>query len=90
MDEGSIKLDNLGPCGLDEIFFPYVSGSNKAIGNCYRLETNGKVGFSQVNDMCLNANAVGSRSSSFSARNPEYPLVIGALDFLVDKTQVKK
>ena len=35
---GNIAIDNLGPCALEEVFFPRSPSSGKMIGSCYRIE----------------------------------------------------
>ena len=77
-----ILIYNLGPCALDEIFFPYSSTSSKAIGSCFKLKFNGQARFGEVDDICKDSYGKGSQRSSFSQRDPEYGLLRGALDFL--------
>ena len=67
---------------MDEVFFPYTSGSPKAIGSCFRINTNAKVNFNEVDDTCLDLYGKGSKRSPFSQRDPEYGLLYGALNFL--------
>ena len=77
-----ILISNLGPCALDEVFFPYSSASPKAIGNCFKLKFSGQVRFGEVDDICKDSYGKGSQRSSFSQRDPEYGLLMGAVDFL--------
>ena len=63
---GVVEIDNLGPCSLDEVFFPYVSGSNKGIGSCFRMEPGGRVQYNQINDACVDSSGRGSIRYSFN------------------------
>ena len=36
--DGNVAIDNLGPCSLEEIFFPQDSTSGKMIGSCFRVQ----------------------------------------------------
>ena len=59
----------LGPCALDEIFFPYSSNSEKAIGSCFNIKSKGKVSYNEVDDVCLAEYGKGSKRSPFSKRD---------------------
>ena len=67
---------------MDEIFFPRSENSNHGIGSCFKIKADGKVRFEEANDVCLDSSGKGSLRSSFSRRDPEYDLLLGALDFL--------
>ena len=71
----------LGPCALDEIFFPYSSNSEKAIGSCFNIKSNGKVSYNEVDDVCLAEYGKGSKRSPFSKRDQEYRLLEGMISF---------
>ena len=71
----------LGPCALDEIFFPYSSNSEKAIGSCFNIKSNGKVSYNEVDDVCLAEYGKGSERSPFSKRDQEYRLLEGMISF---------
>ena len=83
---GEFALDNLGPCSMDEVFFPRAENSNNGIGSCYKIKPNGKVRFEDVNDICLDSSGKGSMRSPFSRRDEEFNLLLGALDFLHSTT----
>ena len=76
---GNIAIDNLGPCALEEVFFPSESG--KMIGSCYRIEGKGKARFHDVDDLCLSSTARGSVRASFSRRDPEFELLKSFLEY---------
>lgn len=80
--QGEFAIDNLGPCAMDEVFFPRSENSNHGIGSCFKIKADGKVRFEEANDVCLDSSGKGSLRSSFSRRDPEYDLLLGALDFL--------
>ena len=67
---------------MDEVFFPRSENSNHGIGSCYKIKADGKVRFEEANDVCLDSSGKGSLRSSFSRRDQEYDLLLGALDFL--------
>ena len=67
---------------MDEVFFPYKSNSPKGIGSCFAINTDAKVTFNEVDDVCLSLYGKGSKRSPFSQRDPEYGLLMGALNFL--------
>ena len=71
----------LGPCALDEIFFPYSSNSEKAIGSCFNIKSKGKVTYNEVDDVCLAEYGKGSKRSPFSKRDQEYRLLEGMISF---------
>ena len=48
---GNVAIDNLGPCSLEEVFFPSASNSGKMIGSCYRVEV-----FIVQFTLCLSSN----------------------------------
>ena len=79
---GQFAIDNLGPCSLDEVFFPRAENSNNGIGSCYKIKPQGNVRFEEANDICLDSSNIGSLRSPFSRRDPEFSLLLGALDFL--------
>ena len=79
---GEFALDNFGPCSTDEVFFPRAEHSTQGIGSCFKIKPEGKVQFKDVNDVCLDSSGKGSLRSSFSKRDPETKLLLGALDFL--------
>ena len=70
-----------GPCALDEIFFPFSSSSEKAIGSCFNIKSKGKVTYNEVEDLCLAEYGKGSKRSPFSKRDQEYRLLEGMLSF---------
>ena len=71
----------LGPCALDEIFFPYSSNSEKAIGSCFNIKSKGKVTYNEVDDVCLAEYGKGGKRSPFSKRDQEYRLLEGMISF---------
>ena len=71
-----------GPCAMDEIFFPYESGSAKGIGSCFKVNAPAKATYNEVDDICLASYGKGSKRSPFSKRDPEYGLLEGSLNFL--------
>ena len=79
-----------GPCSLDEIYFPYATNSAKAIGSCYSVKSNGQVRYDEVDGVCHDAYGKGSKRSSFSQRDPEYGLLMGALDFANIRTSKQR
>ena len=80
---------NIGPCAMDEVFFPYTSDSPIGIGSCFAVNTNAKATFDEVEDICLSSYGKGSKRSPFSKRDPEYGLVEAALDFLETRSESK-
>ena len=80
---GTIAIDNLGPCALEEVFFPSEPG--KMIGSCYRVEVDGKARFHDVDDLCLSSSARGSTRASFSQRDPEFQLLKSYLEYYNQK-----
>ena len=84
---GEFAIDNIGPCAMDEVFFPSGENSNRRIGSCYRIKPNAKVRFEDANDVCLDSSGKGSLRSPFSRRDPEFDLLLGALDFLHETTE---
>ena len=79
---GEFSIDNIGPCSMDEVYFPAREGTGEQIGSCYKINADGKARFHDVNDICLDSSSEGSTRYSFSRRDPEYYLLHGALDFL--------
>ena len=71
---------------MDEIFFPYKSNSPRGIGSCFAMNADAKVAFNEVDDVCLDLYGKGSMRSPFSQRDPEYGLLMGALNFLETQT----
>ena len=72
----------LGPCSMNEVFFPQKENSSNGIGSCYYINHNGQTRFHETNQVCLDSTSRGSVRSSFSRRDPEYNLLRGALNFL--------
>ena len=77
----AIRFFILGPCALDEIFFPYSSNSEKAIGSCFNIKSKGKVTYNEVDDVCLAEYGKGSKRSPFSKRDQEYRLLEGMISY---------
>ena len=63
---GVVEIDNLGPCSLNEVFFPYVSSSNKGIGSCFMLEPEGRVTYNKISDACADSSGRGAIRYSFN------------------------
>ena len=64
---------NTGPCGQNELFFPYAWNSNKGMVSCFRIVDDGKMAFEEVEDACLDANGLGSSMYNFYPIGPQNP-----------------
>ncbi len=72
----------LGPCNTYEVFFPQGENLASGIGSCYLINHNGNVRFHEANSVCLDSTNRGSLKSPFSQSDPEYNLLMGAINFL--------
>ncbi len=71
-----------GPCSADEVFFPQGENQSSGIGSCYYINHSGKTRFHETNQVCLDSSSRGSLRSPFSGRDPEFNLLVGALNYL--------
>ena len=67
---------------MNEVFFPVMENSASGIGSCYSVNFGAKVRYHETNSVCLGSTNRGSIRSPFSQRDPEYGLLLGAINFL--------
>ena len=67
---------------MNEVFFPQTENSATGIGSCYYINPDGQTRYHEANQVCLDSTSRGSIRSSFSRRDPEINLLLGALNFL--------
>ena len=82
-----ITFPKTGPCSLDEVFFPHSSTSYRAYRSCYGMALGGNARYGEVDELCLDSVSKGSRRASLSHRDDETGLLMGALDFLEERTE---
>jgi hypothetical protein len=54
----------LGPCSMNEVYFPQTENETRGLGSCYYIQHNGKARFDEVNNICLDSSNRSHYTSS--------------------------
>ena len=81
--DGMVSIDQLGPCALEEVYFPEDASSGKMIGSCFRVQSQGNARYFDLDDICLASSSQGSVRASFSRQDPEFHMLEAYIDFYI-------
>eukprot|EP00094_Tigriopus_californicus_P010938 TCALIF_10552-PA protein Name:"Protein of unknown function" AED:0.34 eAED:0.34 QI:0/0.25/0/0.4/1/1/5/0/331 len=78
---GFLDIDNMGPCSIEEFYFPAMDGSPNRIGSCFWQQENTNR-FLDIPDACNSMSRSGFQQASFSVHDQEYHLLLPGINNL--------
>ena len=77
-----------GPCDVNEVFFPSPNVDfPKGVGGCFRVAPEAQVTYEEVDRVCLDSSGQGSKRYPFNKQDPEHDLLMGHVNFGIDKSK---